>query len=92
MVSRNLLGKKYKNKLRENGRIIFIFSLGEIITDGNGLLGTRRTVGLFNPLDSKCEGSVTDICCRLPLYKDIPLNEEIELPPPIPVECYDKLV
>ena len=70
---------------------IFIFSSGEIITDGRGLLGPRSSGGFFNPLDSKCGGSHTDICCRLPLWEDIPLNEEIPLPPPIPFECYDKL-
>ena len=45
-------------------------------------------VAVFNPLDSKCEESL-DMCCRHPDWKDVPLEQEIELPPKIPVECLD---
>ena len=41
---------------------------------------------MFNPLDSKCEESL-DMCCRHPDWRDVPLEQEIELPPKIPVEC-----
>ena len=44
---------------------------------------------VFNPLDSKCEESL-DMCCRHPDWKDVPLEQEIELPPKIPVECLDE--
>ena len=44
---------------------------------------------VFNPLDSKCEESL-DMCCRHPDWKDVPLEQEIELPPAIPVECLDE--
>ena len=46
-------------------------------------------VAVFNPLDSKCEESL-DICCRHPDWRDVPLEQEIELPPKIPVECLDQ--
>ena len=45
-------------------------------------------VAVFNPLDSKCEESL-DMCCRHPDWRDVPLEQEIELPPKIPVECLD---
>ena len=46
-------------------------------------------VAVFNPLDSKCEESL-DMCCRHPDWRDVPLEQEIELPPKIPVECLDE--
>ena len=58
---------------------------GEIITNGAGLLNTRTLV--FNPEDAICEENVENICCRLPEWKDLPLEQEIPLPPPIPHEC-----
>ena len=45
-------------------------------------------VAMFNPLESKCEESL-DMCCRHPDWRDVPLEQEIELPPKIPVECLD---
>ena len=56
---------------------IFFFRLANI---------RHAEVAMFNPLDSKCEESL-DMCCRHPDWRDVPLEQEIELPPKIPVEC-----
>ena len=68
---------------------------GEVVTSGAGTLGPRNTPGLdklFDPLDSKCEDS-QEICCRMPDWKDVPLEEQSEIPLPeeIPVRCLTEL-
>ena len=47
---------------------------------------------LFDPLDSKCD-DFRDVCCRLPEWKDIPLDEKskIKLPEEIPSACLEEL-
>ena len=44
----------------------------------------------FNPLDSKCDDFL-EICCRLPEWKDVPLEKEILVPPRPPVKCIQEL-
>ena len=61
---------------------IFFFRLANV-------RGAHVEAAVFNPLDSKCEESL-DMCCRHPDWKDVPLEQEIELPPKIPVECLDE--
>ena len=40
----------------------------------------------FNPADSKCDTS-KEQCCRLPEYKNVPLEKEIIVPPTPPIKC-----
>ena len=68
---------------------------GEVNTSGTGILGTRGTPvleTLFDPLDSKCDDS-QESCCRMPDWKDVPLEKQSEIPLPekIPVRCLAEL-
>ena len=66
---------------------------GEIVTNAVGLIDLRTDPedesDTFNPSDSKCEESL-DICCRHPDWRDVPLKQEIKLPPKIPDECLNQ--
>jgi hypothetical protein len=93
-VTADLENKKCTEFNEEGYRCVPFYACkgGEIITNGAGLANVRGAgmeVAVFNPLDSKCEESL-DMCCRHPDWKDVPLEEEIELPPAIPVECLDE--
>jgi len=61
---------------------------GEIITDGGGLFNPRFG-GLsdveLNPDTSKCPGDI-EMCCRLPEYADVPVEEIIKIHAP-PRDC-----
>ena len=46
---------------------------------------------VFNPADSKCDKQ-KDVCCRLPEWKDVPLDEEIIVPPRPPAKCIQELL
>ena len=85
------LEKKKCSEFKEDGyRCVPFYSCkgGEIITDGRDILGVRGAI--FNPLDSKCDDSYTDICCRHPDWRDVPFDQDIKLPPPVPIECHEK--
>ena len=69
---------------------------GEVITSGASILSTRSVSGtldqLFDPLDSKCD-DLQEICCRMPDWKDVPLEKQSEIPLPekIPNKCLAEL-
>ena len=67
---------------------------GEVITSGASILSQRVSTmdQLFDPLDSKCD-DLQEICCRMPDWKDVPLEKqsEISLPEEIPVKCLAEL-
>ena len=45
---------------------------------------------VFDPLDSQCD-DFREICCRLPEWRDVPLEEEIIVPPRPPAKCIAEL-
>ena len=55
-----------------------------------GVRGSSECGTKFNPLDSKCD-DYREICCRLPEWRDVPLEEEIKLPPRPPAQCIKEL-
>ena len=63
---------------------------GEIITTGASIF-SERTSALFQPLDSECPPSENgwSVCCRLPEWIGVPIEQEVPLPPPIPTECLE---
>ena len=71
---------------------------GEVITSGASILSTRHSGisgtldQLFDPLDSKCD-DLQEICCRMPDWKDVPLEKQSEIPLPekIPNKCLAEL-
>ena len=67
---------------------------GEVITSGASILSQRVSTmdQLFDPLDSKCD-DLQEICCRMPDWKDVPLEKQSEIPLPeeIPVKCLAEL-
>ena len=86
IIIKEIENKKCSEYKADGFRCVPFYSCkgGEIITDGRDILGVRGAI--FNPLDSKCDDSYTDICCRHPDWRDVPLETyvEIENPPP---EC-----
>ena len=67
---------------------------GEVVTSGASILSQRVSTldQLFDPLDSKCD-DLQEICCRMPDWKDVPLEKQSEIPLPdeIPVKCLAEL-
>jgi len=71
---------------------------GEVITSGADIMSQRDTFfnvtydQIFDPLDSKCD-DLLENCCRMPDWKDVPLEEQsvIPLPEEILVKCLAEL-